>query len=82
MAKFTAALLGLHDMYATCFLDVWAGSCGKSLLTEDRKANLTDPDIVEGIVLDGYVQTNSPADSINCQHARSGDALLSGQKRI
>ena len=58
--------MGTNDMYATCFLDVWAGSCGKSLLTEDRKANLTDPDIVEGIKFwtDMY-KTNSPADSIN-----------------
>ena len=24
--------MGTNDMYATCFLDVWAGSCGKSLL--------------------------------------------------
>lgn len=28
--------MGTNDMYATCFLDVWAGSCGKSLLTEDH----------------------------------------------
>ena len=41
-------------MYATCFLDVWAGSCGKSLLTEDRKANLTDPDTVSYTHLDVY----------------------------
>lgn len=58
--------LGTNDQMGTIFLDLWAGSAGKSLLTADHKANLTDPTIIEGIKY--WVQMykeNSPADSIN-----------------
>lgn len=58
--------MGTNDQYATVFLDLWAGSAGKSLLTEDGKANLMDPVILEGI--EYWVKMykeNSPADSIN-----------------
>ncbi len=58
--------LGTNDQMGTIYLDLWAGSAGKSLLTPEGKANLTDPTIVEGIKY--WVQmykNNSPADSIN-----------------
>lgn len=58
--------MGTNDQYATVFLDVWAGSFGESLLTKDRKANLTSDVVLEGIQywVDMY-KNNSPADSIN-----------------
>lgn len=58
--------MGTNDLYATCFLDVYVGSQGESLLTEDHKANLTSPTALAGIQywVDMY-KTNSPADSIN-----------------
>ena len=58
--------MGTNDQCATVWLDLWAGSAGKSLLTEDGKANLMDPTILEGI--EYWVKMykeNSPADSIN-----------------
>lgn len=58
--------MGTNDLYGTCFLDTYVGSYGKSLLTEDGKANLTSPEALEGIQywVDMY-KNNSPADSIN-----------------
>ena len=58
--------MGNNDMYATCFLDVYVGSAGESLLTEDGKANLTSDTALSGIQywVDMY-KANSPAESIN-----------------
>lgn len=58
--------MGTNDLYATCFLDVYVGSHGESLLTEDHKANLTSQTALDGIQywVDMY-KNNSPADSIN-----------------
>lgn len=58
--------MGTNDLYATCFLDTYVGSAGESLLTKDRKANLTSETALAGIQywVDMY-KNNSPADSIN-----------------
>lgn len=58
--------MSTNDQQATIWLDLWAGSLEKSLLTEDGKANLTDPDIIEGIKYWVKMYKDcSPADSIN-----------------
>lgn len=58
--------MGTNDLYATCFLDVYVGSHGESLLTPEHKANLTSDTAIQGIKFwtDMY-KNNSPADSIN-----------------
>ena len=58
--------MGNNDQYCTYFMDIYMGSRGASLLTEDRKANLTSPEALEGIQywVDMY-KKNSPAESIN-----------------
>ena len=58
--------MGTNDLYATCFLDTYVGSNRESLITQDRKPNLTSPTALEGIQywVDMY-KNNSPADSIN-----------------
>ena len=58
--------MGTNDNYATSFLDVYVGSARESLLTQDRKPNLTSQTALDGIQfwVDMY-HNNSPADSIN-----------------
>ena len=58
--------LGTNDMMATRYLNFYVRSAGETLLTEDGKANLTSPAVIDGI---NYwvkmYKENSPADSIN-----------------
>lgn len=58
--------MGNNDQYCTYFMDIYMGSRGASLLTEDGKANLTSEEALDGIRywVDMY-KKNSPAESIN-----------------
>lgn len=58
--------MGTGDMMATRYLNFYVRSAGETLLTQDKKANLTSQAAIDGINywVDMY-KKNSPADSIN-----------------
>ena len=72
--------MGTNDLYATCFLDVYVGSHGESLLTPEHKANLTSDTAIQGIKFwtDMY-KNNSPADSINYNTLDQATLYYSGK---
>lgn len=58
--------LGMNDMMATRYLNFYVRSCGETLLTADKKANLTSKAAIDGI--NYWVKmwkTCSPKDSLN-----------------
>lgn len=58
--------MGLGDMMATRYLNFYVRSAGETLLTEDGKANLTSPAVIDGInYWTKMYKDCSPADSIN-----------------
>lgn len=58
--------MGASDMMATRYLNFYVRSAGSRLLHDDNTANLTGPEVIEGINywVNMYKQ-NSPSDSIN-----------------
>lgn len=58
--------MGTNDQMASIYLDLYMGSHGESLLTPERKANITTQTAIDGI---NYwvkmYEENSPKDSIN-----------------
>ena len=58
--------MGANDMLATRWLHLYVRSAGETLITEDGKANLTSPTVIDGINYWVKVYKDcSPADSIN-----------------
>lgn len=58
--------MGTNDMLSTRWLHLYVRSAGETLITEDGKANLTSPTVIDGINYWVKVYNEcSPADSIN-----------------
>src|SRR5699024_11781415 len=67
------------DMLATRFLNFYVRSAGETLITDDGKANLTSPEVIDGIKywVDVFKNT-SPEGSVNYDTLDQSDLFYDG----
>lgn len=68
------------DFYATVYLYIFSKTLGGNLITEEGKANLTSPEMLEAInyLVDMY-KTASPQGSINYGDPETNDSFIQGK---
>ena len=71
--------MGSSDMLATRFLNFYVRSAGETLITDDGKANLTSPEVIDGIKywVDVFNNT-SPEGSVNYDTLDQSDLFYDG----